>query len=1190
MKTPKLVGASVLLFACLVEPAWPLPQQGGSQSGASHPSATAPVQEFLNRSAQSNQPAEILAAADSAISIAEQSSDHEGLALAYRIRAKTIESSDHRSEAIDIWRRAADEFAKAGDTPGQIECLSSAGVLLLKSDPLEAEGLFEAAISAGKSEKSPSVELARAWYAAGNLIMNLKQIVPARKFYAAALDLLEALAPGSVDEALVYEGLGRVSLEARDDPKTALDFFERSRQIAEKIDPDSVLVARNYYRIGNVYMLKTEFPEAIHNFERGLKISDTLKQSPANDRLLAGLLNSLGIIADKTGNYSDARKYFERVYAIKKKYPEDLDTALVVLNLGNIAKDSGDLGAAYTAYTEALAIENRLAPDTPQLAGTLFSLGTLADMQGDYDSANRYLRQAFEIQQKVAPSSQYLAFVLNGLGDVALHEGDLAKATEYRKEELEIHRRLAPGGLDEAGTLSALGDIKAREGDFKAASQYEHEALAISEKLSPKGEATISPLQNLGKIETDQRRYDSAREFYQRALEIQQSNPVKPLDMARTLQGLGDVAAATGRFKEADSYDARAIALLETTLGPDHPDVARELNRMAIIQLHTDGADKSFDTALRAEAIGSAHLRLTIQGLSERQALLYASDRPVSLDLLLSLLAQKLYADPQSVQQTWSAVIRSRAMVLDEMAERHRAVIVGSDPGLLELANKLASAKKRLANLSVHTNQDYSPEVYRSLLDRTGSEIEEVERTLSQRSRAFREKTLHEQVGLPEVSSVLAQGAALVAYVRYNRIDLERMGSSSVPSYAAFVLPAQGSAPSFVSLGGAQTIENLWSDWNKEINREAHTTLPDGNSEIRYRHAATALRKAIWDPVAAKLGKAADVFIVSDGVLHLLNLDSLPAGGKRYLADDPMLFHYASAERDLTVIPSSHGMGMLAIGNPDFNWTISNPKTARNYRGSEESIVPGGQSSSFRGSRSACKSFSSLRFTPLPGSGHEAEEISNLWKNTALHTGSKDDTSITLTGHDASELEFRQFSPGRRILHLATHTFFLGGACNSILQTDEALGNEHGLSTAENPLLLSGLAFAGANHRNDPDQDGIITAEEIAVMDLEGVDLAVLSACDTGRGQIRAGEGVFGLRRAFQIAGANTVVMSLWPVDDEMTRKWMLSMYHGWLVDRKNSAAAVRLADLQILNQRRTKHLSTHPFYWAAFIASGNRD
>ncbi len=144
---------------------------------------------------------------------------------------------------------------------------------------------------------------------------------------------------------------------------------------------------------------------------------------------------------------------------------------------------------------------------------------------------------------------------------------------------------------------------------------------------------------------------------------------------------------------------------------------------------------------------------------------------------------------------------------------------------------------------------------------------------------------------------------------------------------------------------------------------------------------------------------------------------------------------------------------------------------------------------------------------------------------------------------------------------------------------------------AENPLLLSGLALAGANGRAaaGPDEDdGILTAEEVASLDLTGVEWAVLSACDTGVGEIRAGEGVLGLRRAFQIAGARTVVMSLWSVEDQAARAWMRALYEGRFQSRLTTADAVHAATLSVLRERRAKGQSTHPFFWAAFVAAGD--
>jgi len=175
---------------------------------------------------------------------------------------------------------------------------------------------------------------------------------------------------------------------------------------------------------------------------------------------------------------------------------------------------------------------------------------------------------------------------------------------------------------------------------------------------------------------------------------------------------------------------------------------------------------------------------------------------------------------------------------------------------------------------------------------------------------------------------------------------------------------------------------------------------------------------------------------------------------------------------------------------------------------------------------------------------------------------------------------------------LFAYGFFLGGGCAGVSGGDtRGVGGLSATGPVENPLLLSGLALSGANRRataGPNDDDGILTAEEVASLNLEGVEWAVLSACDTGVGEIKAGEGVFGLRRAFQVAGARTVVMSLWSVDDQATRAWMRALYEGRFQQRLSTADAVHAASLSLLRDRRTRGQSTHPFYWAAFVATGD--
>jgi CHAT domain-containing protein len=198
-----------------------------------------------------------------------------------------------------------------------------------------------------------------------------------------------------------------------------------------------------------------------------------------------------------------------------------------------------------------------------------------------------------------------------------------------------------------------------------------------------------------------------------------------------------------------------------------------------------------------------------------------------------------------------------------------------------------------------------------------------------------------------------------------------------------------------------------------------------------------------------------------------------------------------------------------------------------------------------------------------------------------------------LTGRAASASAFKVEAGTHQVLHVATHGFFLGGHCASALDPSapSAPLQASARIARENPLLLSGLAFAGANKRQSArgsEDDGIVTAEEIASLDLHGVEWAVLSACDTGVGEIKAGEGVFGLRRAFQVAGARTVIMSLWSVEDRATREWMAALYRERFANGLTTVDAVRAASLDVLRRRRAAGQSAHPFYWAGFVASGD--
>jgi CHAT domain-containing protein len=405
------------------------------------------------------------------------------------------------------------------------------------------------------------------------------------------------------------------------------------------------------------------------------------------------------------------------------------------------------------------------------------------------------------------------------------------------------------------------------------------------------------------------------------------------------------------------------------------------------------------------------------------------------------------------------------------------------------------------------------------------------------------------------------------------------------------VLRPDAPAPNVIDIGDAAAIDPAVAGWRRDVVAGvADPARPVAAAERALRRAGRAVRERVWDPVAAHLGGTAQAFVVPDGALNLLPLAALPADEAAYLVDTGPTLHYLSAERDVVApahAPRGDARGLLAIGGPAYGPAPAAPAAAAGTA----SRAP------------ACGGFDDLLFADLPASRREVEDVGALWHRLREGGGG---AARVLTGAAASEAAFRRLGPGHRILHLATHGFFLGNACAAGPAGTRSIGrlNRPGTRPAttpaaapapvtlpRNPLLWSGLALAGANRRaasRAAADDGILTAEEVAALDLDGVEWAVLSACDTGVGAVTVGEGVFGLRRAFRIAGARTVVMSLWEVEDRAARAWMRPLYQGRLQDRLSTAEAVRHASRRVLGERRAQGLNTHPFYWAGFVAAGD--
>ena len=953
---------------------------------------------------------------------------------------------------------------------------------------------------------------------------------------------------------------------------------------------------RTLVNLAILYQETGDYTAARQRYERARTLAEQLR-GPGDLLTLHVLAGTAVVLSELAGDPAGSARLNERLVALTEQSFGTMDRRLTA-PLENLAMDFRDLGeyaAALAAGQRALAIaEQALGPNHPDVARSLHTVATVLAGLGDYAAAMRLFERATQINEQVLQPGE------RETARASWFIRELLPLSGYGSDDAELFERVLATrgkqrGLADPRTAESLGNLAAllsTAEDYRRTRPLFERSLEAQERLlGPDHPEVGAAAGNLADVLSRTGEDARAKRLYERAVTIWERS--LGVDHPRVATGLGNLARfhlRTGSYQEPGLLLARALAIQEKALGPDHPDVALTLSSRAELEAHNGAARDAFATAVRAEALNREHLRLTIGSLPERQALSYASSLPSTLSLMLRLAAIRP-GDSQMVTEAWDAVVRARGVVFDEVAARHRFAGAEDASGMAASATALASARQRLAALVVRGIRNDPPDRYRRLLEEARAEKDRSERAFAEHSAKFRDDESRGRLRLREVAAALPPDSALVSFVRDQDQRLaDRDGqtplSESEPSYLALVLSAGDSQPVLVPLGSAARIEALILQWRKQLDQEA---MAAGTGAIRgeaaYRRVAGELRRQVWDPLSAPLRNATRVFVVPDGALHLVSLAALPTAESSYLVETGPMIHYLSAERDLVPAEGDPltGHGLLALGDPAF----------------DQSSVAVTSEAAFRGTRSGCPDFQSMRFESLPASLKEVDAVVALWNQAQssrttvpLRSPVVPFGALRLTGAAASESAFKTQAAGRRILHIATHGFFLDGRCAA---SPDPPGKSTAASAAkivkQNPLVLSGLILAGANHRNAtaPDQeDGVLTAEEVAALNLNGVEWAVLSGCDTGVGEVRAGAGVFGLRRAFQAAGARTVIMSLWPVEDQTTRQWMTTLYRARLTRKLSTATAVREAGLALLHARRTRGLSAHPFYWAAFVAAGD--
>jgi CHAT domain-containing protein/tetratricopeptide (TPR) repeat protein len=913
-------------------------------------------------------------------------------------------------------------------------------------------------------------------------------------------------------------------------------------------------------------------------------------------------LNNLAVLLDEQGDYAAARPLYEQALAIRKaalgeRHP---DTATSLDNLAELLEAQGDYAGARPLLEQALAIRRAaLGERHPATATSLGNLGYLFYARGDYAGARPLLEQALAIRRAaLGERHPATAAGLNNLALLHVAQGDDAAARPLLEQALAIHKAaLGPHHPATATSLNSLAELLKARGDLAGARPLYEQALAIRKAaLGERHPATADSMNRLALLLDTQGDTAGARPLYEQALAIRKAALGERHPM--TAQSWNNVALLRreqGDYATAKSLLEKSLEITRGLFGAGHPSTAAiltNLGGLAAAQGDWAGAEPPLRQALE---INDHNLELAAAAQSERQQLAMAGMLRHSLDAYLSATPEPdrsgaaAYADVLS----WKGAVLQRQR---RIRARRRLLREANDPAVARLVDELEDTTRRLASLALAVPDSARRDAWSRQVVELTARKEHLEAELSRRSARFR--AVRKEPTVAQVQAAVPRDAALVDLLEYTHFTPppEKKGKLlQERRLVAFVLRPDRPVAR-VELGAAAPIAAAVDHWLAVVARRG--PIPGAAAD----EPGAELRRRVWEPLEKHLEGVATVLVSPDGATARLPIAALP--GKEagtYLIEERALA-IIPVPRDLPALlaepqpppgsePKAEGAApaLLLVGDVDFG------------------SAPGAAAPTVA-SRSAALSRAGAwaGFAPLPATRGEVLAVRDSFERRFRRA-----RADILREDEATEAAFRNEAPAHRYLHLATHGFFAPPGLRSALDPDPAKpGRGPGAIdpfggqgiVGFHPGLLSGLALAGANRPPQPGQDdGILTALEVAELRLSGVDLVVLSACESGLGRAAGGEGLLGLQRAFQVAGAHAVVAGLWNVGDEPTRVLMERFYEGLWRQRKGRLEALREAQLWMLREGRPRGLVAlepdrpadrssrlPPFYWAGFVLSGD--
>jgi CHAT domain-containing protein/Tfp pilus assembly protein PilF len=835
---------------------------------------------------------------------------------------------------------------------------------------------------------------------------------------------------------------------------------------------------------------------------------------------VASVLGDLDIVYQRKPDYAKGTATAERALAIlEPAFPNVAEVARLYGHLGILASLQSDHDAAETHFRRAIAAHEAIDPNSLATAMALSNLSQVMGSRGDLDKEEALLRRSLAIREELGVPPAVLATIWNNLGGVATKREDHAVAREMYSKSLALNEKMSLESLNIVGALYNLALVDSAQGRDVEATEKLTRALAIGTKVGPEARETTLVLKKLGSMQLDARRYEEAQSTFERSLAIDRKVAAGSVDTARSLRFLGMTAEMTGELARAEAMMREALAIF-ARIAPGSTNHAFCLNSLGSVLRKSGRIQEALKAYAEAvDAIETQRGRLG--GGSEIDARFAAQMTGIYadyVDLLLSL---------SRAEEAFLLLERSRARSLLAMMAERDLVFSTDVPEEIERERRRVDTQydrtqAQLLRFSPGKDDEAIESALSTLRDLRARQ-EEQARELRKRSPRLAELRYPKPLGVREVQAALDPGTTLVSY-------------GFVPSGLAVFVVRGGEDPGLswkiLPLSREEALRKVKAFRNLLVRPRA------GKEEVpaALLRASRDLHGTLLAPFEADLQTAERILVVPDGPLRLLPFGALArvkgeSGETEFVATWKPLHKavsatvYAELKRNRKSRPSGTAR-LVAFGDP---WYPAGPAAGEPAR----ALRSGGAGN--------------LAFSPLPATRKEVVSVAGLYGKLAK----------AYLGKEATEDVAKK---------LPRETDYVHFACHGIL--DEVLPLNSGLVLS----IPEGGVTEGA-------ENGILQAWEIFQRIRLNADLVVLSACETGLGMEGGGEGLIGLTRAFQYAGARTVLASLWGVSDDSTLELMTAFYRE-LRRGKPKDVALQAAQ-RILSGR-------HPFFWAAFELEGD--